>query len=106
MSEDINGVEPEDSVNPNTEGLDLPANAGTQVNTKVDDATREKIDKLVFAGLYRSRSEVVRRALFIGLESIIAASADELKQREELVRVREQYESEVRELQKKYGFVK
>lgn len=96
----------DNGVNPNTEGLDLPANQGTQVNTKVDDATREKIDKLVFAGLYRSRSEVVRRALFIGLESLIEASKEELAQREELVRVREAYEAEVRELQKKYGFVK
>lgn len=106
MSENDNGVESEGSVNPNTEGLDLPAAQGTQVNTKIDDATREKIDKLVFAGLYRSRSEVVRRALHVGIETILAASAEELKQREELVRVREQYEAEVRELQKKYGFVK
>jgi Predicted transcriptional regulators containing the CopG/Arc/MetJ DNA-binding domain len=102
VSENDNGT----SVNPNTEGLDLPSNAGTQINTKVDDSLREKIDSLVFAGLYRSRSEVVRRAVMIGIESIIAASADELKQREELVKLREAYETEVRELQKKYGFVK
>lgn len=99
-------VETANAVNPNTEGLDVPATQGTQVNTKVDDTTREQIDSLVFAGLYRSRSEVVRRAIQIGLASIIAASAEELAKREELVKLREAYEAEVRELQKKYGFVK
>jgi len=37
VSENDNGT----SVNPNTEGLDLPSNAGTQINTKVDDSLRE-----------------------------------------------------------------